>query len=139
MLRRQIDPNRETYMSRNAVQRVEEGAPAWAENLTDRERAFVESYVVDLNPTEVAIRAKLGKTRKSSTEIASRMRKKPAAAAAISQLMGARTGVTGAAVVNEIARIAFSKMPDFGALRKAPLLSLTPISSPRISRPRFPK
>ena len=107
---------------RNAIAKIEDGCPPWAEGLTDRERGFVESYLVDLNPTQAAIRAKLGKTKKSSTEIASRMRKKPAVAAAISQLMGERTGVTGAGVVNEIARIAFSKMPDFARVEKGTLV-----------------
>ena len=109
-------------MPRNAIAKLEDGCPPWAEGLSDRERAFVESYIVDLNPTEAAVRAKLGKTRKSSTEIASRMRKKPAVAAAISQLMSERTGVTGAAVVNEIARIAFAKMPDFARVENGALV-----------------
>jgi phage terminase small subunit len=122
MLRVQINHIERSRMSRNAIQRAEDGAPAWCENLTDRERAFVTAYVVTLSPTEAAIRAKLGKTRKSSTEIASRMRKKPEVAAAISRLMGEQSGVTGAGVINEIARIAFSKMPDFARVEKGALV-----------------
>lgn len=109
-------------MTRNAVARVQDGAPPWAEGLNDRERAFVEQYVVDLNPTEAAVRAGLGKTRKSSTEIASRMRKTPKVAEAISRLMTERSGVTGAAVLNEIGRIAFAKFTDFARIEGGQLV-----------------
>lgn len=90
-----------------------ENVPTWAAELTPRERRFVEEYIVDLNGRAAAVRAGLGKTVKSATEIASRMRRKSAVAAAISHLIGERSGTTSAAVLTEIARIAFAKMPDY--------------------------
>ncbi len=48
-------------MPRNTIAKLEDGCPPWAEGLSDRERAFVESYIVDLNPTEAAVRAKLAR------------------------------------------------------------------------------
>lgn len=109
-------------MPRNAIAKLEDGCPPWAEGLTDRERAFVEQYIVDLNPTEAAVRASIGKTRKSSTEVASRLRKKPIVAAAISRLMSERAGVSGAGVINEIARLAFSKATDFARVVNGALI-----------------
>lgn len=90
-----------------------ENAPAWAADLNLRERRFVEEYVIDLNGRQAAKRASLGKSVESATQIASRMRKKPHVAAAISALMAERSGVTGAAVVNELGAIAFSKITDY--------------------------
>lgn len=90
-----------------------EATPEWAIGLTDREVRFVSEYVVDLNGKAAGIRAGLGRSEKSATEIASRLRKKAAVAAAISQLIAERSGTTSAAVLNEVARIAFAQLPDF--------------------------
>jgi phage terminase small subunit len=99
-----------------------EDAPTWAAELTPRERRFVEEYIVDLNGKAAAIRAGLGKSAKSATEMASRMRKKPHVAAAISALMAERNGVTGAAVVGELGAIAFSKITDYLKLENGRLV-----------------
>jgi phage terminase small subunit len=82
-------------------------------DLTLRERRFVEEYIVDLNGRQAAIRAGLGKSVKSATEMASRLRKNPAVAAAISALMTERSGVTAAAVVGELGAIAFSRISNY--------------------------
>lgn len=100
-------------MPRNAIATTTEPAPTWAAELTPREQRFVEEYVVDLSAKAAAIRAGLGKTPKSATEIASRMRKKAHVATAISALIAERSGVTGAAVLNEIAQISFAKIGDY--------------------------
>ncbi|MEJ2626916.1 MAG: terminase small subunit [Pseudolabrys sp.] len=92
--------------------------PTWAAELTPRERRFVEEYLIDLNGTEAAIRAGLGKTRKSSTEIASRMKRKATVAAAIAQLLGERGNVTSSRVVEELARVAFAKMADIATVER---------------------
>ncbi len=89
-----------------------ENTPKWAAELTLRERRFVEEYCIDLNGKQAAIRAGLGKTVKSATEMASRMRKRPLVAAAISQLVSERTGGTAAAVLNELGAIAFADIFD---------------------------
>jgi phage terminase small subunit len=100
-------------MTRNAIQKVEDGAPAWAEGLTDKQRRFCEEYIIDLDPTESAVRAGIGRSRKASTESASRLRKQPEVAAALARLMSEKSGVSGMSVVNELAAIAFAKVTDF--------------------------
>src|SRR5690348_16931724 len=90
-----------------------ERTPSWSAELTLRERRFVEEYLVDLNGTEAAVRAGLGKTRKSSTEIACRLRRKMTVATAIATLMNERAATTGSRIVEELARVGFAKITDF--------------------------
>jgi phage terminase small subunit len=99
-----------------------ESTPTWAAELTLRERRFVEEYIIDLNGRQAAIRAGLGKSAKSSTEMASRMRKKATVAAAISALMAERSGVTAVSVVDEIGKIAFAKFSDFARVEGGELV-----------------
>jgi phage terminase small subunit len=117
-----------------------EAAPPWAADLSLRERRFVEEYIVDLNGRQAAIRAGLGKSIKSATEMASRMRKNPTVAAAISALMAERSGVTGAAVVGELGAIAFSRITDYLKLENKRLVlavdDLNELTDER--RPRLP-
>jgi hypothetical protein len=84
--------------------------PPWAADLTDKERRFVEAYVISLSGVQAAAAAGLGKTRKSASEMASKWRKKPAIANAISMLMTEKSGLAGVSVVNEIAAIAYSRI-----------------------------
>lgn len=86
-----------------------------APKLTAKERAFVEEYLVDLNGTQAAIRAKY--SPKSAAVIASENLRKPHIAAAIERALAERPGVTRARVVEELAAIAFSdvrKVADWG-------------------------
>lgn len=99
-----------------------ESTPPWAAELSLRERRFVEEYVIDLNGRQAAIRAGLGRNPKSAGEMAARMRKKPHVAAAISALMTECSGVTGAAVVNELGAIAFSRITDYLKLENGRLV-----------------
>jgi phage terminase small subunit len=92
---------------------VTESTPAWAADLSLRERRFVEEFIVDLNGRQAAIRVGLGRNPKSAGEMASRLRQKPAVAAAISALMAERNGVTCAAVVGELGAIAFSRISNY--------------------------
>jgi phage terminase small subunit len=96
--------------------------PRWAAELSLRERRFVEEYIIDLCGRAAAVRAGLGKSIKSSTEIASRMRKKATVAAAISALMAERGGVTAVSVVDEIAKIARAKFSDFARIEDGRLI-----------------
>lgn len=57
--------------------------------LTKKRRLFVEEYLVDLNATQAAIRAKYSKNR--ATEIGYQLLQVPEIAAAISQAMAERT------------------------------------------------
>jgi hypothetical protein len=52
-------------------------APPWAAELTIRERAFVDQFIIDLNGAAAAQRANVGgKNSKSAGQIASKMRKR---------------------------------------------------------------
>jgi phage terminase small subunit len=100
-------------MPRNAVTaKPAADAPEWAAQLTPREQRFVSEYIIDLNATEAAIRAGLGKTRKSATEIASRIRRKSVVAAAISALITERSGATGSRIIEELGKLAFADVTD---------------------------
>jgi phage terminase small subunit len=96
--------------------------PTWAAELTLRERRFVEEYIIDLNGRQAAIRAQLGKTIKSATEIASRMRKKATVAAAIGALMAERSGATATAVLSELGAVAFSRISNYLKIDKGRLV-----------------
>jgi phage terminase small subunit len=87
--------------------------PPWAAELTLKQRRFVEEFIVDLNGRAAGVRGGLGKSPKSAGEIASKLRKIPGVAAAISALMAQRNGVTGAAVVGELGAIAFSRISNY--------------------------
>jgi phage terminase small subunit len=79
---------------------------AWHDGLTDRQRVFVEEYLVDLNGTQAAIRA--GYSPDSARSIASENLTKPNIAAAVDAALAERPGVTRARIVDELAAIAFS-------------------------------
>lgn len=84
------------------------------DTLTDKQRRFVEEYLVDLNATQAAIRAGYSKT--SAAAIGYETLQKPYVANAISDAMAkrsARTLVSQDRVVKELARIAFADMRDF--------------------------
>lgn len=97
-------------MSRNAItnKTATEPAPTWAAQLTPREHRFVSEYIIDLNATEAGVRAGLGKTRKSSTEIASRLRRKHAVAQAITVLIAQNSGATSSRIIEELGKLAFA-------------------------------
>lgn len=81
--------------------------------LTDRQRRFVDEYLIDLNATQAAIRA--GYSVKNADKIGSELRGKTRVAEAISEKMAERsrrTGVNQDRIVRELARIAFLKMTD---------------------------
>lgn len=99
-----------------------EPAPPWAEDLSHRERRFVEEYLIDLNAKEAAIRAGLGKTPKSASEIACRLRRKRHVAEAIGKLMNERTGTTGSRVIEELGHLAFSDFTAFAKIENGCLI-----------------
>lgn len=76
--------------------------------LNDKQRRFVEEYLVDLNATQAAIRA--GYSSKTARVIAAENLAKPAIAAAIAEAQAkrsAKTGITAERVLTELGRIAF--------------------------------
>lgn len=82
--------------------------------LTDKQRRFVEEYLVDLNATQAAIRA--GYSDKAAAETGYENLRKPQIARAIEAAMEARsrrTLITADRVLEELARIGFSEMDEF--------------------------
>lgn len=79
--------------------------------LTDKQRRFVDEYLIDLNATQAAVRA--GYSENTARSIGSENLGKPAVAAAIAeaqQMRAARTEITADRVVRELARVAFSDL-----------------------------
>lgn len=91
--------------------------------LTEKQKRFVEEYLIDLNATQAAIRA--GYSVKTADQQGSRMLANVKVQQAISVAMAERskrTGVNQDRVVLELAKIAFVKMtdivdPDTGEIR----------------------
>jgi phage terminase small subunit len=82
--------------------------------LTDRQRRFVEEYLVDLKAGAAAIRA--GYSEKSAETMGARLRGLPHVRAAIEEAMAKRSRrlrITQDRVVTELARIAFADIRDF--------------------------
>lgn len=81
--------------------------------LTDKQRRFVDEYLIDLNATQAAIRA--GYSAKTADRIGPELLGKTCVSEAISKKMAARsrrTGVNAERVVLELAKVAFAKMTD---------------------------
>jgi phage terminase small subunit len=88
--------------------------PSWAAELTIRERAFVDQFIIDLNGAAAAQRANVGgKNPKSAGQIASKMRKRPHVAAAISAALAEKHGIAATAIVSELGAVAYARMTDF--------------------------
>lgn len=84
-----------------------------ARRLTDKQKRFVEEYLIDLNATQACIRAgyKVENARQQATENLS----KPYIAQSIEKAMAERskrTGINQDRVIQELARIAFVKITD---------------------------
>lgn len=76
--------------------------------LSDKQRAFVDEYLIDLNATQAAIRA--GYSQKTAQEQGARLLSKVMVQAALSERMNERvrrTEITQDRVLQEIARVAF--------------------------------
>lgn len=87
-----------------------------AKGLTPKQKVFVQEYLVDLNATQAAIRAKYSSRR--AMEIGWQLLQKTTVRVAIQAAMdrrAARTEVTADRVVLEYARIAFADMRSFFA------------------------
>jgi phage terminase small subunit len=85
----------------------------WDAELSERERRFVLEYIVDLNATQAALRAKYGKgNTKSARDYATQLRRKRNVAEAISALIAERYGATQARVLEELAKLAFYDIGD---------------------------
>lgn len=81
--------------------------------LRDKQRRFVDEYLIDLNATQAAIRA--GYSVKTANEQGSRLLANVSVQTAIAEKMAERsrrTGVNQDRVVLELAKIAFVKLTD---------------------------
>lgn len=84
--------------------------------LTDKQKKFVEEYLIDLNATQACIRAGYNvKDSQQASEIGCQLLKKTQVSNAITVAMAERsrrTGISQDRVVNELAKIAFVNMLD---------------------------
>ena len=81
--------------------------------LTEKQKRFVEEYLIDLNATQAAIRA--GYSAKTANEQGARLLVNVSIQKAISRAMTARsnrTNISQERVVNELAKIAFLNIAD---------------------------
>ena len=81
--------------------------------LTDKQRRFVDEYLIDLNATQAAIRA--GYSAKTADQQGSRLLANVKVKQAVAEKQAQRskrTGVNQDRVVLELAKVAFAKMTD---------------------------
>ena len=81
--------------------------------MTQKQKRFIEEYLIDLNATQAAIRA--GYSPHTAKDIGCENLAKPNIAAAVSQAMAERsrrTGINQDRVLQELARIGFAKITD---------------------------
>ena len=84
-----------------------------ARKLTDKQKKFVEEYLIDLNATQACIRA--GYKTKTAMEQGYQLLQKTSVQEAIAESMAERsrrTGINQDRIVQELARIAFVKITD---------------------------
>lgn len=89
---------------------TDEAKPDWHEGLTDKERRFVEEYLIDLNGKQAAIRA--GYSVKSAKVLASTVMAKHIVRKAIERLFDDR-GISRIRILEEVALIAFANVDDY--------------------------
>lgn len=95
--------------------------------LTEKQKRFVEEYLVDLNATQAAIRA--GYSAKNADKIGYELLGKTGVSEAIRMAMDARskrTGITQDRVLQELAAIGFSRATDFVRIDESGRVVLTP-------------
>ncbi|MGX8791727.1 terminase small subunit [Oceanobacillus sp. M60] len=82
--------------------------------LTPKQKSFVEEYLIDLNATQAAIRA--GYSKKTAYKTGTENLRKPQIAESIQAAMderSKRTEITADKVLQELAKIGYSKLTDF--------------------------
>lgn len=84
------------------------------DDLTPKQRRFVEEYLIDLNGTQAAIRA--GYSEHTAGSIASENLQKPEIVEALREAqarLSRRTGLTAERVLGELEKLAFANIQDF--------------------------
>jgi len=95
--------------------------------LTEKQKRFVQEYLVDLNATQAAIRA--GYSEKSAARIAVELLNKTQVSAELQKAMKnrqKRVEITQDMVLAELAAIAFANGADFAAINRNGLVRLVP-------------
>lgn len=90
--------------------------------LTEKQRLFVEEYLIDLNATQAALRA--GYSSKTAYSMGNENLKKPQIKAAIERRMKVRenrTEITQDMVIQELAKIAFADSSAFAKVVSKPV------------------
>lgn len=96
-------------------------------HLTDRQKAFCDEYLIDLNATQAALRA--GYSPKAAQRMAVRNMQHPAVRAYLEERRSARierTQITQDFVLAELMKIATADGTDFAAVGKRNRVTLTP-------------
>jgi phage terminase small subunit len=81
--------------------------------LREKQKRFVEEYMIDLNATQAAIRA--GYSVKSASDLGAQLLRKPRVAAAVARAraeQAKRTGIEADRVLRELAKLAFVNAAD---------------------------
>ncbi len=95
--------------------------------LTEKQKRFVQEYLVDLNATQAAIRA--GYSRKTAQQIAAENLSKPVIHAEIQKRQAKLRGkleITQERVLAELAAVAFANGTDFATVTRDGLVRITP-------------
>lgn len=103
--------------------------PLWVVTmaLNERQRRFVEEYLVDLNATQAALRA--GYSQKTAYSQVQRLLKNAEIAAAVKKRTDARikrTDITADFVLTELMKIAAANLTDFITIGKRNRISIIP-------------
>lgn len=93
------------------------------DELTDKQKAFVNEYLIDLNSTQAAIRA--GYSKKNADKIGSQLLGKTRVSEEIRKAMAKRekrTEITQDRVLKELAIIGFAKVTDYVSVQNGSVL-----------------
>lgn len=91
--------------------------------LTEKQKAFVNEYLIDLNATQAAIRA--GYSKKNADKIASQLLGKTRVSEEIKKVMAKRekrTEITQDRVLKELAIIGFAKVTDYVSVQNGTVI-----------------
>ena len=97
--------------------------------LTEKQKRFVEEYLVDLNATQAAIRA--GYSEKNADKIGPELLGKTRVSEAVQKAMNersVRTEITQDRVLRELAAIGFAKATDYAKVTESGVVEITPTS-----------
>jgi phage terminase small subunit len=96
-------------------------------DLTPKQERFVDEYLIDLNATQAAIRA--GFSAKTAEQIGHQLLQKTSVAEAVARAKAersARIGLTADRVLEELAAVAFARMPEYAEWGEGDTMGLKP-------------